>query len=442
VSRALRRLGIILLVAIVGGGVAAVFHFNPHLATVHLGSSSTVELPMAVHLLGALAAGAGLVLLLGFIRSSVRATRGWRERRRAHRTTVTQQMQHEGRTRLWAGDFAGAGKTLARAAQREPEDLDTSLSLARVQLERGDSVAARQTLEAARARHGRDTRVLSALGRLALERGNVGEAIAALREAVEVQPESPRLLAELMTALAAEGRFSEAADVAGRRLAAEREPTRQRKAREQWLALRLRAAATSTGEDGQDQALQKLAREEPDFVPAAVLLADRARAANDMRTTERILRAALRRRAAGVLLERLVSLHAAGGEARRSVAALRDVCARNALPGPRLQLARTLVASDDLDAAESELAELMRASIAWAGRGVDIAPERDLVAGELALARGNDREAAKLFLRAATGAHAPFSHSCASCGRTSRLWTPDCACGAAGTYDWSVNGGK
>jgi predicted Zn-dependent protease len=293
-------------------------------------------------------------------------------------------------------------------------------------------------LESARAETGSDPRVLHALAQLALKRGNAGAAIDSLHEAVQQHPESPRLLAELSEALAAEGRFAEAADAASRCLMAEREPLRREEARQRAIAMRYRRAETLDDGVAAEQALRKLLGEAPDFVPAIVLLATRARAGNDLRAAERVLRDAIRRSPRGILLERFFALHASAGQPERALPVLRDACSGNDRAAPRLMLARALVAAGKYPAAEAELTELVKDTPAYRADGIDIAPERDLVAGELALARGHDREAAMLLGRAAAGSHRPFVHACAHCEREVAEWRAACACGAYGTLDWLV----
>ncbi|MDG2303040.1 MAG: tetratricopeptide repeat protein [Candidatus Binatia bacterium] len=438
----LRRIAIILLVLLVGGGVAVLFHFNGHPTTVHVGEKSSIELPTAAHLLIALSLGAGLVVFAGLLRSISGSFGRWRERRRQKKAAAVDKIRQEGRHRLWAGDFHSAGKKLARAAEKEPQDLETHLALARSQQELGELEAAQKILEAARAQHGPHPRLLSRLGNLAMARGNSGAAIDAFREAAATQPESPRLLAELMAALAAEGHYEDAVDAARRRLTLERHSIRREQAKRDWLGVRYRAAVAQNDPKKANEELKRLASEEPTFLPPLMELAARARADGDVRGADRLYRDSLRRQPSGAVLDRFQSLHTGAGEPARALGPLRDASGKTALPGPRLLLARTLVAAGKLEAAEEALADLSRESTAKGRAGADIAAERDLVSGELALSRGNDREAAKLLLRAATARRTPFSYACQSCGRTNREWIPSCECGAYGTYDWSVNGAE
>ncbi len=436
----MRRIAVVLLVVLVGAGVALLFHFNGHPSTVHLGKDNPVELPTAAHLLIAAVLGAGVVLVATTLRGIAQGFSAWRERRRRRRADAVEKIRQEGRHRLWAGDFQNADKKLARAAERDPQDLETHLALSRSREELGDLEGAQRILETARAQHGPDPRLLSRLGNVALARGNAGAAIDAFREATAAQPESPRLLSELMAALAAEGRYPEAVEAARRRLGIERQPARRERAKQEWLAIRYRAAVANPEPKQAANELKHLAAEEPTFLPPILELAARARAEGDVRTADRTYRDSLRRHPSGPVLDRFQSLHTSSGEPARALGPLRDVCKKSGLAGPRLLLARTLVASGKLDEAERELAALSQESTARNRGAVDIAPERDLVAGELALARELDREAAKLLLRAATARRVPFSYSCPQCRRTVPEWVAECPCGAFGRYEWSVNG--
>ncbi|MEW6269673.1 MAG: tetratricopeptide repeat protein [Thermodesulfobacteriota bacterium] len=393
-------------------------------------------MPMAALVLGSLALGAGLVLLGGMLRSSVSSVSSWRQQRRDRRHQAMLRVREEGHRRLWSGDFDTATRSLQRYVEHHPRDLDAVLALASTYEACGELETARRLLEAARSQLGSEPKLLHHLGLLALRRGNAGAAIDWLQEAARLEPDSPRLLADLCAALAAEGRFTEAVQVAQRHVAVEREPVRRADAEETLLAMRYRAADADA--TGGEHALRRLLGEAPDFLPAIVALAGRARAAGDVRTAERLYRDAIRRKPSGVLLERLTALHASTGQAERSLPILRDACAGNRLAAPRLALARTLVATGKHSAAEAELAELVKDTPAYRAEGVDVTPERDLVAGELALARGHDREAATLLGRAAMGGHRPFAYACRRCGRESVEWRDRCACGVYGTFEWCV----
>lgn len=424
--------------ALVGTGVAYLYYYNDTTVSLRLGPESSLALPLAVLLLGALALGAGLVLLGGLARSAGSSIGQWRRHRSERRHLALQRQRDHGRKLLWSGELEAATRLLGRVVESRPQDIDAALALATAHEARGEIETARRVLESARAQHGPDPRLLSLLGRLAMLRGNAGAATDALREATSVAPESPRLLAELAEALAAEGRFGEAVEVARRRLGAEREPARRDDAQRALLALRYREAVAFGETSAGDEALHRLVGEAPDFLPPIVLLAARARAQSEPRAAERLLREAIQRRPSGILLDRWLSLYRASGGSDRALATLRDAGSGNHLAGPRLAHARALVGAGKLEAAEADLKDLARESPRFLREGNDIAPERDLVAGELALARGQDREAANLFARAAAGKHRPFGYVCGVCQRAAGEWVDRCTCGTYGSYDWAV----
>jgi len=434
----LRRLGMALLVALSGAAVAFLYYHNGHSVPLHLGADQHFELPLAIHLLGAFALGAGLILLGGVLRAGASGLRDMRERSVVRQADQTERWRDDGRKLLWSGELDGASRLLSRAAERRPDDCETALALAELHRARGETETARRALAAARARIGPEPRLLSETAKLALERGSAGAASDALREATVVAPASPRLLSELAGALAAEGRLDDAVDAATRRLAAEREPVRREQARRELVSLRYRAAAALGETPSAADAMRRVLAEDPDCFAASVGLAAAAVSGKDSRTAEKALREGIRRSPRGVLLERWRALFTGDGQPQRALPVLREACTGNQLAAPRLALARALVAAGKPDEAEAVLAEIEGAATRLAAEGIDAGPERDFVAAEIALARGREGTAARLFEQAASGSHRPFGYACTRCGRGSGTWTDHCPCGAVGSYDWLV----
>lgn len=433
----LRALAIALLIGLASALVGWLFYWNDHQATLHLADGYTLSFPMAVHVLAALALGGGFVLLLFLLRSAVSALARTGRRRRERRQAAADALLSDGSHKLWSGDVTGARKSLGRAVRRRPDDLESTLALARSHEEREEWHAALDLLEQARASHqGSDPRLLSRIGRIALASGNAGAAIGAFREAVQAEPESPRLLAELAGALAAEGHLADAAEAAGRQLAHEKEPARKDAARRTWLALRYRAALDLADAGAAQNALQKLIREEPTFLPPVLELARLRREGGDVKGADKLYRDSLRREVRGAILERLAALHASVGRAEAALPALRQAVKSSGLAAARLALARQLITADKLEEAAGELESIARSTSVEGS--TDTAPERDLVAGELAVATDSEREAVSLFRRAASGDHLPFSWACRSCGRPSDAWSDHCACDAWGELEWRI----
>ena len=438
----IRRILLFSLIAAVGTGILLFFHHHRTPATIHLGTGNPVELPLGALLLIAVAVGAGTVLLIDILRSLGRSFSRAGSRRRRKRARAVDKIRQEGHGHLWHGDFKTAGKKLARAANREPQDLATQLALADSHVELGDLETAQRILEKTRAAHGPDPKLLSHIGNLALARGNAGAAIDALREATAALPESTRLLDELVNALSAGGQFEEAIEAARKRLNLERDSERRQEAKRKWIVLRYRWAVAEGTNKESNTTLKQLTQEEPSFLPAVMERAARARAEGDVRAAERLYRDSLQRNPTGAVLEQLRAITTGSKETKRAIGLLQEISKKSGAAGIQLALARMLVRAEQVDDADAILAELARQSTAKERAGVDIAPERDLVAGEIALARGNDREAARVLLRAASGQRTPFSYVCRSCGRSEAEWRPACECGSYGSLDWSVNGAE
>ena len=433
----LRAIGVALFIAVVGSAVGWLFYWNGQETTLHLADGHDLVFPMALHILGAIALGASVVLAGLSVRSLRQAFRRAGDKRRQRRHLAADQLRDEGTQRLWSGDVRGANKVLSQAVRRRPDDLQANLALARSHEEREEWPAALEILESIRASHqGSEIRLLSRIGRLSLRTGNSGAAIAAFQEAVQEQPDSPRLLAEFADALAREAKYTEAATAAGQCLAKEREPTRQAVVRALWLSLRYRAALDEPETAAALLSLRKLTKDAPEFLPPVLELARLLKEAGDRRGADRLYRAALKREVRGVVLERLIVLHTSHGEPEKALPALRAATRGNRLAAPRLALARGLLAAEDYDAMGSELEEL--SLTATIDTETHLSPERDLLAGELASARELDREAATLFRRAAEGTHRPFSYECRVCERPADGWADSCPCGVWGELEWRV----
>jgi len=108
--------------------VGYLFYYDGHEVELRLHKDLVVRLPMAVHLLIALALGAGLVLAGGMVRSMLAALEHSGKRRRERRRNAVDRLRQEGRSRLWSGEFESAEKTLEKVVRREPEDLESVLA--------------------------------------------------------------------------------------------------------------------------------------------------------------------------------------------------------------------------------------------------------------------------------------------------------------------------
>ncbi len=425
-SGRLRTLLAGLLLLAVAALTGLLFHDNPGRAALSMGPLGSLDGPLPAIVLGAFLIGVFSTLLLIGLRRLTRGAFAFRGERRHRRHEAAQRLRDEGIERLWSGQTPAGARLLERAVERRPDDLEAALALADALLQLGENERAQRVLHDAQAVLGPLPRLLARRADLQEAASNRGAAVESCREAFHRLPSSPHLLGRLAGLLAAEGQFEEAIEFARRRIAAEPVAPRRQAAREAWLTLRYRAACAAPDGAETRQLFGKILAESQSFLPAQIALADQMSRAGDRRGAERILGDAARREPVGIVLERLRKI-ATETSSDAACKRLRDVVARAPGPVPKLFLARALAAAGQADAAAEQLS------------GVDaseaLAPECELVAGEIAKVRGLETAAAMHFQRAATGPHLAFGYRCGSCGRIEADWRDACGCGRFGSYD-------
>ncbi len=422
----LRALAAALALLVAAALTGLLFHFNRGDATLSLGPLGSLAGPLAALVLGAFACGMATIWLTSAARRLTRGALALRGQRRRRLRDGAQRLRDEGIERLWSGQTTAAARLLERAVERRPDDLEAVLALVDALAGLGDTARAQRVLDDTRTTLGPLPRLLARIGDLHAAQGNTGAAIEDYREALHRLPASPHLLERTATLLAAGGRAEDAIELARRRLAAEPQGPRRESAREQWLALRYRALQSAPDGPETRAALARIVNEFPGFTPAVLALVDHMIRSGDPRGAERILDQAARRSPNGAILERLREMAVTSPEA--AIRRLRGIASRSGGGVSKLVLARALAAAGQVAEAATELAGVERSN--------QLAPEHDLVAGEIALARGDAAAAAHEFQRAADGSHRAFAHRCAGCGRSETSWRADCEGGRCDSYDW------
>jgi Tfp pilus assembly protein PilF len=417
------------LTAIVGAALAIaagwVFLLNQAEVLVRVTPARSVGAPLGGLVLAAFALGA---LAVGVLATGGALARGWRTARtRAHarRDVRRREAIARGRDLVWHGETSAARAELARAAEHPALDSSRVALLAESHLQEGDAEAARDLLLRSGPGSAVEPRSLDLLARAAEELGDRSAAVDALERAYHAAPGSPRLAARLRDVYAGHGRWAEAAALQAEVLLRLRAPGRLAAERDTLIGLRYEAAAAEGDHRRAARQLRGLARDAPDFIPAWVAAGERYAQAGRPAAARRIWVRGLRRRAAGVLLDRIEAQDAAAGQPQRTARLLRRLLPRHpAEPAVALRLARHLIARGELDEAARVLDGVPEAA----------APLADGLLGELARARGDVRAAADAFARALgpeLGLVEPWC--CGACGATAAHWTARCA--ACGRWD-------
>jgi len=359
-----RWLGWALLVATVlaTGYLAAL---NPGTVALVVAPGRVVDVPLAVVLTAAIAAGALAVGALEAAAAVRRLATHVRTRREARRQARRAVRTERARDLVWAGEYDRARNELAR----DEPDASRAELLAESMLRAGDAAGARALLSDAVGQLGDELRLLPLLAEAAERSGDLPAAVEAIERAVAARPESPRLLRRLRDLYARAGRFRDALAVAERLVVRVRAPALLEPELQTLRALRYEVAVAQPDARRAARALLTLAREDPSFVPAWVSAGDRLAEAGRRLRARRAWERGAAHRPNPVLLERLEAHDAADGRPARTTRVYRKLVRRHPDdPTLRLLFARHLLrvhapaeADGVLGAADSPAAHALRA---------------------------------------------------------------------------------
>ncbi|GIW41052.1 MAG: hypothetical protein KatS3mg076_1629 [Candidatus Binatia bacterium] len=398
--------------ALVAGALAYLWWSNPGSVELRLGERVVLHAPLALHLLVAFGAGAGLVLVGAVMRESRRAVAEWRRRRRARKEARVQALVREAREALWAGAADRARSLLLRAWKARPSR-EAALLLAEACLQTDSAGEVRRLFEQAETGIAEDPDVLWALARVCEQVGDRVGAITALERIRARHPRATPVLLRLRNLYIEAGRWEEAASVHAAYAAAR---TQTPFDRELLAGIRYESAMRIPGREARLSALEEIVSAYPGFVPAAVSFGDELAQAGRTTDASRVWEQALRNSPRLVLAERLASV-AGDAKARERLRTLVRKLRANRLDenAVRWFQARLHLEDGNDDAAEKELE--------------GVAPEARstpyyLTAGDVQRKRQQNAEAARLYREAAT--LAPL-YRCTGCGRAANGWVAFCS---------------
>ena len=408
-------------------GVAYLSWFNTEAVELHLTQGWSIRAPLATEITLAFLLGAILVLIANAFRESGRAVTRWRHRRRVQKDERRQAVEEEGRELLWAGEPDRARSVLSRA-QRSRPTRGTLLTLIEACLAVDNPQDARRLAQEAGSSLGDDPEVLCALSRSCRRMGDTAGAISALERARGRYPRSTRILAGLRDLYIDAERWNEAAAVHGEWLAVR---ARKPSAADQNLlgGARYEAAMRIPGPEARLRAMEELAAQSPQFVPAAVSLGDELVTAGRAPDAVRLWEHGLRQNPRTVIAQRLAGVATDRSARDRLRNILRKLRSNDLDMGAVHVLTAHLWLSDgDLDAAQSELDSVH-------------GPAEQSTAYHLARAwvneqRGRTVEALHAYRQLAA---AELEYHCTGCKRPSHAWKAYCpACRRWGTFRSSI----
>lgn len=414
------------VVAAIAGGWLWLLNQAP--VAVQVTPARSWAVPLGLALLAAFVAGGALVATGSLAGAGVRGWRGWRARRAARQSARRAASTARAGSLVWSGAYAHARAELSRGGP-DTTDAPRAALLAEAHLREGEPAAARRVLDEALPRLGPDARLLDLLATAAEALGDQAGVIAALEQARRTDPASPRLARRLRDAYLAARRWADALPLEGELLLAAR--TQDAVADETVVlhGIRYELACAEPDDGRAARRLGALAREAPEFLPAAVAAGDRwLRAGHPWRARRAWRRGALAR-PAPVLLDRLEAHDAEQGRRDRTARLYRRLRQRH--PGDAmlaLYELRSFIASGEWDAAARALDALPEGA-----RG----PAADALRAEWHRRRGEAGAAAEAYARAlGPGLGLAGPARCRACGGTTAGWTGLCAaCGRWNTAE-------
>lgn len=425
------------LVATLAAGLAVVagwlYLLNAAPVVLAWGPDRTWTLPLGAVVLGAFAAGAGVVGLAALTAALARRWRAARARRQARRVARRDAATARAQELVWTGEYAQARAELLRRPEELAADRMRVALLAETHLHEGDPTAARHVLEEAQARHEPDVHLLDLLATAAQESGDLRAAADALERARALRPGSPRLLRRLRDVRIASGDFTGAVIAQQELLLGLRAPAALAAEERVMRGLRYEAACAEPDDRSAARRLAAIASEAPDFTAAWIAAGDRWIAAGRPAVARRTWLRGLRRHPQPALLERVERHDDALGLTdgmRRVYRALRRHHPDDAATA--LFHVRWLLRRDALDEASQGLESLPATA-----RGT---PAAAILAGEIARRRGDTAAATAAWARALgpdLGFFAPLT--CARCGHSTSEWAGTCTrCGEWNTLRAAV----
>jgi uncharacterized integral membrane protein len=408
---------------------------NPDPVRLRLTPSGLIERPLAQVLMGAFVAGAALVSLLASAGSLSRAWQRWRRTRRQARLARTAAATAHARALVWAGAYDQARSELGVDAQQVPDDPERVELAAESYLGDGDPNAARALLQRAVARIGPQPRLLDLLAQAAEQRGDRATAIATLEQLRPSIGSTPRLARRLRDLYIAAERFEDALAVQSDLLLGLRRGPSLAAEERALVGLRYVLACRDPDPRRSARRLAALAKQTPDFVPAAVAAGDRWRAAGRPLFARRIWERGALRTPAEPLLDRLEDLYARTDQPARLVKLFEQLRTQHpAHAGVLLRSIQQALSADRLDDAAALVAQLP-AELA-------VTPIGRLYTARLQHRQGTDADGWIEVEATARQLAGTLPHRCGTCRASHTGWADRCSqCGTWGRIDLVTSAG-
>ncbi len=394
----------------------------------YAGKSFTLELPYVV--VGAVAAGLLVGLLLYLFGSASHRLQDWRKERKQKKTREAFSIYREGVGRLLSGDLKKARILLKKALDKEPKRVETLIALASVCQQEGNHQEAVSHLLRARQLEPKSLEVHFKLAALYEEMEMEDEAHKIYEEILEIDKENRKALRGRRDLFMHSGKWKSALELQKRIIKVSQGTARHEDEKNKLLQIKYEVATLDLEQANYEPAkveFTEIITQAPEFVPARVSLGDANRQQGRTEDAARLWQEGYKKLKKGIFLARLEDLYMEAEDPSTLLTFYRQSLAENNEDALlRLYYAKLCLRLEMVDEAGEQV-------FAMENAGVDH-PVLHLLAAEVHRRRHRADEALNEY-RLAIGVdrRLRFDFQCEQCGHTQEDWSSRCRqCGAWG----------
>lgn len=403
---------------------------NPQTVAVFYWFGNEITASLAVVVAASVLSGLVVGYLLYIYGTTGHMLRNWRRRRQEKRNRTVTDFFRQGMDRLVSGDYKKARRYLLRAHEQDGTRVDVLMALGRLCQAEGRLSEALEYLLRARKQSGENLQVLFLLADTYQQNGQADEAVVIYRAVLALEPDNLEALRRLRDQHMRDELWNEALDLQKRLLkkiggAPDGDEIETR------AGLRLETARLALEAGRPETALtelKSLVKDQPEFVPARVLLGDAYEAAGHPGDASGVWQEGYRRFGEAVFLARLEEL----AMAKEDPGEILDFYRATALERSedlflRLYYGKFCLRLEMVEEALEQLSEVEKA-------GADF-PQMHLLLAEAHVRRQRLDEAVREFRKVVDfEGRVNFGYACDLCGATSSEWNGRCeVCGAWGS---------
>lgn len=400
----------------------------------YAGKSFTLEIPYVV--VGAVAAGLVIGMLLYIFGTVIHRFQDWRKERTQKKARETFTIYREGVGRLLSGDLKKARVLLKKALDKDPKRVETLIAMASVCQQEGNHQEGVSSLLKARQLEPKSLEVLFKLAALYEEMEMEEEAHRIYEQILEIDKDNRKAMRGRRDLFMKSGKWKDALELQKRIIKVSQGTERSEEEKRKLLHIKYEIASQDLDEGNYDSAkveFTEIINQDAGFIPARVSLGDANREQGRKEDAARLWQEGYKKLKKGIFLARLEDLYLEAEDPSTLLTFYRQSLAENDDDVLlRLYYAKLCLRLEMVDEAGEQV-------FAMENAGIDH-PVLHLLAAEVHRRRQRADEAMNEYRQAiGVDQRLRFDFECEQCGNAQEEWTSRCRqCGAWGAL--SVSG--